>query len=365
MANYDFIARGIQPIGGDLPQIANMIYQRRMDEQQNQRRNELYALQEKQITQRMDLDKQGAETERAKEQARMIYGLVKGDIESGDPQRLERAYGLSFDLFNRISPDSPVDPRAQEAFKQNPHNLLDAMRMVLGIQEQAPAPTSERIGEFDVLMQGDKVIGHRGVRPEPVARVVVGGPGMGRPPSGYRFTAEGELEAIPGGPYDPSNRSAQAAASAQGRVAGTAQAEARADLPRAEANAQDMLNVLDQLEQSPGFKYLWGLASYATVPGTAQADAAAIWEQVQGKAFLEAFSTLKGGGQITEKEGEKATAAITRLSNRRQSPEGAKAAIADLRSVVKAAMARAQRKAGAEPSAPRVRRYNPETGKIE
>jgi hypothetical protein len=29
---------------------------------------------------------------------------------------------------------------------------------------------------------------------------------------------------------------------------------------------------------------------------------------------MQAFETLKGGGQITEKEGEKATAAITRMS---------------------------------------------------
>jgi hypothetical protein len=302
-------------------------------------------------------DMQRSQGEAAEKQEMLM--LLPG-VEAGDESAIKTAIG-------RIAAKNPA---AAQTFLADPSRLAPAMRNVLGIQQPAapdPAPVSERVGEFDVLMQGDKVIGHRGVRPEPAARVVVGG-GMGRPPSGYRFTADGELEPVPGGPHDPQNRSAQAAASAQGRVAGTAQAEAQADLPRAEANAQDMLNVLNQLERAPGFQYLWGAASYATVPGTAQADALAIWEQVQGKAFLEAFSTLKGGGQITEKEGEKATAAITRLSNRRQSPAGARAAIADLRSVVNAALVRAQRKAGQPaqaPAQPRVRRYNPETGKIE
>jgi hypothetical protein len=36
--------------------------------------------------------------------------------------------------------------------------------------------------------------------------------------------------------------------------------------------------------------------------------------QVKGKVFMEAFKTLKGGGQITENEGDKATAALARLN---------------------------------------------------
>jgi len=38
-----------------------------------------------------------------------------------------------------------------------------------------------------------------------------------------------------------------------------------------------------------------------------------MFEQIGGGAFLQAFNTLKGGGQITEKEGEKGTAAINRM----------------------------------------------------
>lgn len=162
-----------------------------------------------------------------------------------------------------------------------------------------------------------------------------------------------------------------AAATVEAREAAKARTAAAGDLPRIEANATELLGTLDALEQAPGFNRLWGAYSLAPViPGTEQADAFAIWEQIQGKAFLEAFNTLKGGGQITEKEGEKATEAITRLAQRKQSIAGAQAAIRDLRGVVGAAVARAQSKARRDQapegaSAPAVRRFNPETGRIE
>lgn len=44
------------------------------------------------------------------------------------------------------------------------------------------------------------------------------------------------------------------------------------------------------------------------------ADLKARVEQLQGGVFLEAFESLQGGGQITDKEGEKAAAARARLS---------------------------------------------------
>ena len=50
------------------------------------------------------------------------------------------------------------------------------------------------------------------------------------------------------------------------------------------------------------------------VPGTAARDFTAAHDQAVGAAFMQAFATLKGGGQITEREGEKATAALTRMN---------------------------------------------------
>ena len=81
--------------------------------------------------------------------------------------------------------------------------------------------------------------------------------------------------------------------------------------------------------------------------------------QLQGQAFLAAFESLKGGGAITEVEGQKATDAIARL-NRAQSPEAFVASLKELRGMleigVERARAAAQRGApaanGAAPAAP-------------
>jgi len=50
------------------------------------------------------------------------------------------------------------------------------------------------------------------------------------------------------------------------------------------------------------------------IPGTDARNFNAVHDQAVGAAFMQAFATLKGGGQITEKEGEKATAALTRMN---------------------------------------------------
>ncbi len=94
---------------------------------------------------------------------------------------------------------------------------------------------------------------------------------------------------------------------------------------------------------------------------------------MKGRAFLQAYTTLRGGGQITEVEGKKAEDALARL-NRSLSETEAKQALADFRDAVTVGMQKLREKAGVAPesaptasdsAAPRVRRFNPETGKIE
>jgi hypothetical protein len=65
-------------------------------------------------------------------------------------------------------------------------------------------------------------------------------------------------------------------------------------------------------------------------------------DQLGGAAFLQAFESLKGGGQITQIEGDKATQAITRLTRRAVSPENYRAALEELRQVYANAQARAR-----------------------
>lgn len=74
--------------------------------------------------------------------------------------------------------------------------------------------------------------------------------------------------------------------------------------------------------------------------GTPSADFNALLGQVQGAAFLEAFESLKGGGAITQVEGNKATQAITRMNTAQSEPEFMKAA-EEFRGIVRRAAQRA------------------------
>jgi hypothetical protein len=66
--------------------------------------------------------------------------------------------------------------------------------------------------------------------------------------------------------------------------------------------------------------------------------------QIKGASFLEAFESLKGGGAITQVEGEKATDAINRMSIATNESEYIRAAL-DLQDVVRKGVANAQSKA--------------------
>ena len=80
------------------------------------------------------------------------------------------------------------------------------------------------------------------------------------------------------------------------------------------------------------------------IPGSKEAGFQAYLDQVKGGAFLQAFETLKGGGQITQIEGEKATAAITRMSVAQNESEFVKAA-REYQDAIKKGVERARRSA--------------------
>lgn len=131
-----------------------------------------------------------------------------------------------------------------------------------------------------------------------------------------------------------------------------------ADLPRVIDNAQQALDTITQIREHPGKKYGVGIPGVlGPVPGTVQAGFVDLVDQAKGKAFLEAFNSLKGGGQITEVEGTKATQAIARLQRARR-PEDFDKALSDLEAVIQAGLIRAYRAAGRQPGQPPAERVN-------
>lgn len=139
---------------------------------------------------------------------------------------------------------------------------------------------------------------------------------------------------------------------AQATAVGKARGEAQMDLGGAIDKAQRAIANLEAVRDDPSLPSITGMVQ-GRLPPMSQAgtDLNTRIEQAQGQAFLEAFESLKGGGQITEVEGLKAEKAIARL-NRAQSTEAYQHALNDLIDVLNAGVARAHRRAGVPSGAP-------------
>lgn len=155
----------------------------------------------------------------------------------------------------------------------------------------------------------------------------VGNGEVGTIPQGYELITSPEgarsMRPIPGGP-----------------------AEAELNYQTAIDTADQSLANIDAVINDPNLDMAIGVGGVLPpIPGTPQAGVVARIEQLQGTAFLQAFESLKGGGQITEVEGHKATQAIARL-NRAQRREDFVTALQDLREIVSRARNRAALKLG-------------------
>lgn len=136
----------------------------------------------------------------------------------------------------------------------------------------------------------------------------------------------------------------KAAATEQGQGAG----KAKVDLPAVRTNANMMFDAIDAIEKDENLPAMTeGVRAWLpNVTQKARSSQARI-DQVQGKSFLQAYAGLKGGGAITEAEGAKATASLSRLQELRVGTPEYKRALADLRREVQALVALAEQKAAA------------------
>lgn len=111
--------------------------------------------------------------------------------------------------------------------------------------------------------------------------------------------------------------------------------------------ANDAIKLLDKAIDHPGRKAVSGASGTLDIRnymrGTDGTNFKVLLDQIQGKAFLEAFESLKGAGQITEIEGKKATDAIARL-NTAQSDKEFESALTDFKSVVQTAKINAEKR---------------------
>lgn len=184
-----------------------------------------------------------------------------------------------------------------------------------------------------------------------------------RMPEGPAKEAAGrKLGLMPNWGYDAENARAVAEAKAAGGVAGKSQTEAAMDLPKIESSATKVTSLVNELLNHKGKSAALGASSYLpSIRGTERAGFDNRLKQIQGDAFLKAFESLKGGGAITEMEGQKATQALNRMNetvNEEEFDAAAKDFISEVNRFKEIA---AQRAKGGSPSKPEAAQGGTET----
>jgi hypothetical protein len=166
---------------------------------------------------------------------------------------------------------------------------------------------------------------------------------------------------------DPAFQQRMAAARVTGETMAKDEVKAKAMLPSLISRAEENIRLIDELvgkapvkdkdgkiiqagtKPHPGFSDAVGatwLPGARFIDGTDAADFARRDQQIKGASFLEAFETLKGGGSITNIEGEKGTAAINRMALA-QSEQEYVAAAREVQGILRTGMERARKRAKA------------------
>lgn len=181
--------------------------------------------------------------------------------------------------------------------------------------------------------------------------------------------------------FDPAYIQAQ---KSQGAAVGTAVGNTQFNLPAAKQNVDlEIANIDAILADKEGLSQTFGNAVSVgpvglpnqwlpTLPNTPKANLAERVKQVVGQNFLQAFSSLKGAGAITEVEGSKAQEAMARLGSA-QDQKSFETALNDLKAVLQIGYDRMSQQAGTLPSvgggnAPAggaTYTFNPVTGELE
>jgi hypothetical protein len=158
------------------------------------------------------------------------------------------------------------------------------------------------------------------------------------------------------------------AGEASATVAGKAQGQANVDLPSVESATNVLLGRIDDVANDPYLTRMTGPidARLPNVSGDSVRIQSKI-DQLQGDAFLQAFESIKGAGQISEVEGAKAEKAKSRLMALGVNDKDYPAALNDFKNEVVRLrdLVRAKAGKGAAPTPATRLKYNPATGEFE
>lgn len=263
-----------------------------------------------------------------------------------------------------------IDRRAEGRQTEKQRNATAEWLRSQGRDDLADAVSSGAIGGRDALglmqpekqeqtaaMQNYEFLVSRGVPPEEAQKQAFGRGGTTVNVGSQQSTAYGDAPKGTVWEYDDQGNHVMEPAPGGGMrpkvipLGGTEAEKRAADISGgaksnqdAAARAQDSMNLIKSVMDDPALGQITGMIQGRLPPITQSGtDLGVKIEQLQGQAFLAAFESLKGGGQITEREGQAAQNAMARLQ-RAQSEKAFRASLAELYDI----MDRARRRASGE-----------------
>lgn len=330
--NFSGLNQAVSNWGERRQQNALMGYKQEQDQIQNQRQNALMGMQQKQ-EQRAQAQFDDKRGEQALNQLAGIYQIIDSSPEADRAGLYARVQPMYSRLRQRI-PDFDTDLQAMGV---DPNDHVAVGKLVMGRARGYVDPSKNtapsNVREYEYFNR---------LNPEDQQKYLTMKRAEKYLDTGTEFTRPNPI--APG--ENISTIPKNVAGKAVQEAVGEAQGKAAADIPRIEANAERALQTIEAIRSHPGKKYGLGLAAPSGyLPGTEARGFKNLVDQAAGQTFLEAFNSLRGGGQITEAEGAKATQALARL-DRYQSEADFDAALKDLEDVVRAGIAVAKQKAG-------------------
>lgn len=332
-------------------------------------------------------------------------GLLGARLAAGD---MEGAKTIAMQYKPELFAQSLV-PKPQEPFTLTPGSIRfgpDGKQIAaapVANRPQQPSDLARLISERDAIPQGDprRATYDNAIRKaSEVAGQIVPRISVNTGPSAY-FTPiptangmmafnnrTGRMEPVTNGgapvipaTADPALQGNLAAARAGGTVTGREGAESQMALPTVITRAENGIRLIDEMIGSadgkvkphPGFNSYVGatlMPGARFIEGTPAADFQSRENQVKGQSFLEAFEQLKGGGQITEIEGRKATEAINRM-NKSQSEREYTAAAREVQNILRKGVENARKRAAYNgpdrraPSSPQTLRFDAQGNLIQ
>lgn len=290
--------------------------------------------------------KEQADADRKEKLRFTVAGLLAkaaGGMPEDDPRRQEMAKWLDANGFGGIVSGGNMPPQNLEQYGGGPPQNAAPMDVLIPYEDKSKE--QQRSGYYSTRVMYDAAtkksyevpFNHRTGKFEWDKQMPVDEQG--------RVLVSGK---------SPEAQAAVEGAKTSAKEEAKARTQAKIDLPSVKSNADYMKKKIDELLAHPGFESTvgapgWGKVS-RYVSGTKEADFMTRHKQITGKTFMKAYETLKGGGQITEIEGQKATEALQRMTTAASEKEYRAAAEDFKREIDRLTALAEQRASGKEPS---------------